>query len=70
MGFDYEICYRRGKDNVVADALSRLPTSDLTLMAISIVSSSLFQEIQQHWLLDTQVQQLIQSLQAEDHPPS
>ncbi|KAK8933363.1 hypothetical protein KSP39_PZI015730 [Platanthera zijinensis] len=30
LGYDYEIVYRRGKDNVVADALSRLPEAALT----------------------------------------
>lgn len=36
MGFDYEIRYKSGRDNPVADALSRVPGSDVLCMAIYI----------------------------------
>ena len=28
LGYDYEICYKQGKQNVVADGLSRLPAAN------------------------------------------
>ena len=41
MGYDYEINYKKGRENVVADALSRVNSSELMFMAISTISSDL-----------------------------
>ena len=41
MGFDYEIVYKKEKDNTVADALSRVRGAELLCFAISIISSDL-----------------------------
>lgn len=44
MGLDYEICYKKGKENIVADALSMVPGSCEEGRITAIVSS------QQLWL--------------------
>lgn len=35
MGYNFEIRYKQGKDNVVADALSRVTGSELLSMVLS-----------------------------------
>ena len=64
MGYDYEICYNRGKENVAADALSRVSSHQLSLMALSVVSSDLLSSIQQSWDIDPHCKQLITQIQA------
>lgn len=44
MGYDYEVIYRAGDENKVADALSR-QTENSTLTAISTPQSTLWNEI-------------------------
>lgn len=43
MGFDYEIQYKGGSENVAVDALSRLQGSEVLFLAISVVDSELVQ---------------------------
>lgn len=45
MGYDYEISYKKGKENVVAIAFSRVQTGELMAIAISSISTELMQEI-------------------------
>jgi len=42
MGYDFEISYRRGKENVVANALSRTSCSEIFHMTLSLVSTDLW----------------------------
>ena len=44
LGYDYEITYKKGKENVVADALLRLP-KQAKFLAISLSTSDFFEDI-------------------------
>lgn len=57
MGYDYEVIFKKGNSNTVADALSRKSHSQL--YAISGVSSDILQRIQRSWLTDPTVVHLI-----------
>ncbi|GKV19875.1 hypothetical protein SLEP1_g30075 [Rubroshorea leprosula] len=50
-----EMLQRGGKENTMADALSRVPSTQITSLAISTVDTSLFSEIQQSWQADEEV---------------
>ena len=45
MGFDFEVQYKKGQDNKVADALSRMQRSDISVMVINDVHDDLLQHI-------------------------
>ena len=64
MGYDYEIVYKQGKENVSADALSRLQnTGEMLQMMSTTLSSGFYQRIVDSWTKDVQLQALIQTLQ-------
>lgn len=52
MGFNYKIQYKCGKENLAADALSRVPSSEILCMAISLISSDLKSLIQASYQTD------------------
>lgn len=62
MGFDYEIQYKSGKENIAADALSRVQGSEILLMALSVVDSNLSTMILASYQLDDNLKSVIQSL--------
>ena len=65
MGYDYQVVYRKGSTNVVADSLSRRPSGGSVgeLQVITIVQTELFTRIQLTWTSDPQLVQLISQLQ-------
>lgn len=65
MGFDFEIRYKKGKENSATNALSRINGTELMVIAILSVSSDLMQEIQQSWEHDPYLSQLILKLQQQ-----
>ena len=68
MGFQYEIQYKSGVENKVADALSRVPGNDFLLMALSTMQSDLMTLIGQTWQQDPNLQQII--LKKQQDPSS
>jgi hypothetical protein len=69
-GYDYEIIYKKGKDNVVVDALSRKYEDKGSLISLSIIVPDWLQAICQEWLQDPKSFHLIQKLHtnAPAHP--
>jgi hypothetical protein len=49
-GYDYEIIYKKGKDNVVADALSRKYEDEGSLFSLSFIVPDWLQAVRQEWL--------------------
>ncbi|GJY74661.1 retrotransposable element Tf2 [Tanacetum coccineum] len=63
LGYDYEISYKKGNENMVVDALSRVNQSgELLQMAVSSVTSDVWEKVKASWKNDIDVQNLIQSL--------
>jgi hypothetical protein len=58
-GYDYEIIYKKGKDNVVADALFRKYEDEGSIFSLSFIVLEWLQAIRQEWLQDPKSSQLI-----------
>lgn len=65
LGYDYEICYKKGYENKVADALSRATHGELLQLALSSINSDLYGLIQSSWEHDPKLKALIAEVQAE-----
>jgi hypothetical protein len=68
-GYDYEISYKKGKDNVVADALSRKYEDEGSLFSLSFIVPDWLQAVHQEWLQDPKSSHLIQQLQNKAQAP-
>jgi hypothetical protein len=68
-GYDYEIIYKKGKDNVVTDALSRKYEEEGSLFSLSFIVPDWLQAVRQEWLQDPKSSHLIQQLQSKAPAP-
>ena len=59
MGYDYEITYKKGKENIVADALSRTFDDQASLSAISMPIPNWLASVQQGYDSDSSLSQII-----------
>ena len=62
MGYEYKITYKKGKDNIVADALSRTFDDHASLSAISMPIPNWLESVQQGYINDSSFSQIIQQL--------
>lgn len=62
MQYDFSIEYKKGKENKVADALSRLPLVELTALTLSTMKTDLLNLIMLSWEKNPSLKELIQSL--------
>jgi hypothetical protein len=61
-GYDYEIIYKKGKDNVMADALSWKYEDEGSIFSLSFIVLDWLQDVRQEWLQDPKSSHLIQQL--------
>ena len=62
MGFDYEITYKKGSENLVVDTLSCL-LEQVELVAISIPTCETLEIIKREWSNDPEIQDIIKRLE-------
>lgn len=62
MGMSYEIQCKKGKENSVADALSRATHGELLRLAVSSVSTELWDLIKEEWEKDEKLKELIEHI--------
>jgi len=66
LGYDFEIIYKKGKKNIVANALSRKDEDvEALLCSISIIQLDWTNEERDEWKNDKEVGALIQKLQQD-----
>lgn len=58
--YDFEVQYKRGRENAAADALSWIPDGHITLQAAFTITSPLIQEIKDSVTHDPHLQKIIQ----------
>jgi hypothetical protein len=61
-GYDYEIIYKKGKDNVVTDARSRKYEDQGSPFSLSFIVPDWLQVVRWEWLYDPKSPHLIQKL--------
>ena len=62
LGYDYEIIYKKGCENVIANALSCQFEEDNTLLAISLPIPKWIEEAHKEWFSHSFLFQLINKL--------
>ena len=60
--FDFEIQYKQGKENLAADALSRMDGAEVLHMALFVLECDLLKQIHETYDKDNKVKELIASL--------
>ena len=70
MVYDFDIVYKRGRENRATDALSRMPSHEILCLAISAVSSDLSQQKMSSYEGDLRVQKIIRELVADSQAHS
>ena len=66
LGYDFEIVYKKGKENIVANALSRKDKKDEALLcALSILQENWVVEAKEEWQNDVATSNLIQQIKSD-----
>jgi hypothetical protein len=67
LGYDYEIIYKKGKENVVVDALSRKYEEEGSLFSLSFIVVDWVNEVHNEWFTNPNISSLIQQLQHDSN---
>jgi hypothetical protein len=51
LGYDYEIIYKKGKENVVVDALSQKYEEEGSLFSLSFIVADWLNDVHKEWLI-------------------
>ena len=62
LGFDYEIEFRSGRENIATDALSGISSNELNALTLSTLEAPVLESIKQSWQEDHKLQALIQDI--------
>ena len=65
LGYDYEIIYKKGCDNVVVNALSRQFEDESTLLSISLPIPNWIEEAHKEWFSHPSLSQIINNLRED-----
>jgi hypothetical protein len=65
--YDYEIIYKKGKENVVVDALSRKYEEEGSLFSLSFIVVDWLNAVHHEWFQDSKTSSLIQQLQHDSN---
>jgi hypothetical protein len=70
LGYNYDIEYKQGRENVPADALSRIPNKEVYALTTSTISTGLLAKIRKSYEGDVALQEIIKHLQesTNTHP--
>ncbi|CAM8924213.1 unnamed protein product [Rhodiola kirilowii] len=70
MGYSFEIQYKQGKENFAADALSRVPDSQLLSITLSQAHHGFYDSLKLLWQTDSKLSKIISDIQADptSHP--
>ena len=67
LGFDFELTYKKGKENILADALSQLP-EQVKVSTVSFPTSDFLEDIKMEWQEDSETSKIIKKLEEAPSP--
>ncbi|GJR52082.1 retrotransposon-related protein [Tanacetum coccineum] len=68
LGYDYEISYKKGRENIIADAFLRVSGgTELNSLVLTSIASDLLQQVKDSWNNDPILQALIQQLKDKSY---